>query len=546
MLVAWEVTTQTTTDPLDPTVTGSPANTLATTPLVGTQSLTCNVGALCPAGIDRVTVGSPYQTCTDPATPAGNTQCFMKIGLGVASGGACAPTGTGAGTIYGTGAGICTQVGCAAIGDVLVAGLSTTNYQTPQPNPMTGGATIPGAWSDPIAPTSQGNVVLTALIFVPATAGPYPTVVFGHGLGSSKAAAIAIAPQLAASPGHFATIAIDDVASGSRAVQTSNDAALGCSGTPDPTSAGQCFQQIFSTDLAQTRDNFRQTILDLQRLILATKACGLAGCASADTSTVFSVAASHIVYAGQSLGGILGSTTTSLAADLKSAVVNVSAMGWLDILENTQTLEFNCPIVDALIDDGILMGDKWNGSDSAPTGLCATGAWKAEPGYAQFASTARWVLDPADGANFALKLAPKKFLLQECVGDMVVPNIATDNDGALVGLTPGVADPYGAGALAVCAGGANIGQACTGNPATEATECPASTCLSAPSLAITTATTPSVWVRYNPVAANSLFAGFPGNTFQHASLLRPTSGTDGTLGTARMQTDAITFLLLNN
>jgi hypothetical protein len=40
---------------------------------------------------------------------------------------------------------------------------------------------------------------------------------------------------------------------------------------------------------------------------------------------------------------------------------------------------------------------------------------------------------------------------------------------------------------------------------------------------------------------------FPGNTFAHASLLRPANGNpDGTLGTVRLQTDAITFLVLNH
>jgi hypothetical protein len=39
--------------------------------------------------------------------------------------------------------------------------------------------------------------------------------------------------------------------------------------------------------------------------------------------------------------------------------------------------------------------------------------------------------------------------------------------------------------------------------------------------------------------------GFPGNTFQHASLLSPAPGPAGQLGTARVQKDAITFLLFN-
>ena len=42
-----------------------------------------------------------------------------------------------------------------------------------------------------------------------------------------------------------------------------------------------------------------------------------------------------------------------------------------------------------------------------------------------------------------------------------------------------------------------------------------------------------------------LLRGFPGNDYQHASLLRPVASTAGSLGTAQMQTDAIIFLLSN-
>ena len=51
------------------------------------------------------------------------------------------------------------------------------------------------------------------------------------------------------------------------------------------------------------------------------------------------------------------------------------------------------------------------------------------------------VLDSADGANFTKMLATRRFLIQEVIGDKVVPNIATDNEGKLVGLMPQQADP---------------------------------------------------------------------------------------------------------
>ena len=144
-------------------------------------------------------------------------------------------------------------------------------------------------------------------------------------------------------------------------------------------------------------------------------------------------------------------------------------------------------------------------------GLCTTDAWKASR-LPQFAVIGRWVLDPADPANFTRKLATRKFLIQEVVGDTVVPNIATENEGALVGLMGMAADPYTPGG--------------------------------APSAAITTNPTMSKFVRYATLPAAD---PFPGNTFAHGSLLSPPAPITpaGQLGTGRMQTDALAFLNLN-
>ncbi|MEP6864200.1 MAG: hypothetical protein ABJE66_26505 [Deltaproteobacteria bacterium] len=504
-LVAWDYTTQTVTDPLDPNVPGSPASAVSsTTGFLGLQSVVCDVGPTCPNGYDRT--AEPYSQCL-----AGddNTQCFLKISLAVGSG------ATGA-AIYPTGNAICGQVGCAAIGDVLGGVLISTQYQQPLPNPLAGGAPIPGQWSDPIAPTEQGGEQLQALVFIPASPAPaagWPTVVFGHGLTSSKSALAAIAPQLAGSPDHFASIAIDFVDHGSRAIKITNDGA--CATETDPSVNPECFQPVISADLGQTRDNFRQTILDLQRVVKVAKYCGTHACTSATASgtgptpSTFKVDPAHIVYTGQSLGGIIGTTTTATSPDVVSAVLDVPAVGLVDVLEHTDTLQIRCALVDALIDAGVLTGNK----SSSASPLCANQDWQAQPGYQQFSGIARWVLDPADGANFMSRLVTKKFLIQEVVGDQVVPNYATDIEGALAGLMPQNADP--------------------------ATSAPPPA-----SAAITTNPTANKWVRYPTLPA---MGAFPGNTFAHASLLRPANGTpDGQLGTARLQSDAITFLVLNH
>src|SRR6185503_11892703 len=90
---------------------------------------------------------------------------------------------------YATGNAICTSFGCQNVGDVLGGGLGQAIFNTPQPNPLMGGATIPGPWSDPLKPEAADSKILETLVVIPATAAPpegYPTIVFGHGLGSSK------------------------------------------------------------------------------------------------------------------------------------------------------------------------------------------------------------------------------------------------------------------------------------------------------------------------------------------------------------------------
>ena len=116
------------------------------------------------------------------------------------------------------------------------------------------------------------------------------------------------------------------------------------------------------------------------------------------------------------------------------------------------------------------------------------------------------MLDPADGANYASRLAAKKLLIQEVVGDTVVPNIATDRLGAMTGLMPLMGEPFDG----------------------------------APSEAITNMPTTNKFVKYTSDATN---------VFVHSSLLRPAPTTDpmhGINGTLRLVTDAVAFLVANN
>jgi len=475
ILLAWEFKTQTSTDPLDPAVAGSLAASVNTIGLQAVASITG--GATAEQFLAAVL---PMNSCTSSGGP----------------------------------------IPCNAVGAIEAGGLVTKSYLSESPNPVAGtcmtpdflGCPVRGQWADPISPAVvKPNEIVQTLVITPAAACPTegcPTVIFAHAIGQSKTNAFAIAPQLAAAG--FATVAIDAVAHDSRAIRISSDAARGCGGArPSPLTAPQCFAPFLSPNLGATRDNIRQTILDYHGLLAALKACNTTACGTFKPDTT------KLYYVGQSLGGILGAMTVATTSAFKSSILNVGGAGWADLLENTQDLRLRCFLVDGLIDAGILQGAKSSPPGAPTTGLCLTDAWKTQPGYRQFSVIGRWVLDPAEPGNFALRLRARRLLIQEVENDAVVPNLATDNLAKLAGLTQGTADP-----CTTCAGPPPVASA-----------------------AITTNPMTSKWVLYKQLPAA---APFPGNTFTHGSLLKPeTLDPDRRLGTARLQADALVYLLNN-
>ena len=539
ILLAWSFKTQTTQDALDTSVAGTPAASLNNMPLTGP----IDGGPAVPISIiaSKVNVNTrtvyPFLVCNTgvglipPET--NDTQCFLKMTLGTfgpqGTPGIACQNQADCEAAYQSGTQNCAFAACSAIADVMAARLRSAQYQIDLPNAAVPAKPIPGPWMDPVKPTKVKEALIPALIIVPSSGAPtngFPTAIFQHGLGQNSTNIFAIGGRLANAPSGdaFMTIAIDAVAHGDRAVQNSNDAAKGCSGIVTAGRAPQCFAGFLSPDLGTTRDNIRQTNVDHMQLAAALKACGNTNCGT------FKVDPTHIVYIGQSLGGILGGTSVAMSPDIKAGVLNVPGVGWADIFENTQTLAIRCTLVDGLIDAGTLVGEKSNLAAMPPTGLCTTDAWKDQPGYRQFAAIGRWVLDPGDPANYVQRLignmGTKKFLLQEVVGDTVVPNLATENEAALTGRMSSPANENTSGITPV------ESDAIKNNP------------------------TQSKFVKYAtlpPVAGVS-----PGNTFNHGSLLRPAptvgSGScnlstgqncDGILGSAQMIIDAVTFLKNN-
>jgi pimeloyl-ACP methyl ester carboxylesterase len=533
LLLAFEFNTQTTTDPLDPGVASSPAASPVPLPLLGNTSTATAVAG------SRMGL---FAACSGADT---DTQCFLRVLLGISSD-VCTPGD--APCIYAAGTAVCAAAGCAAINDVLGSLVLSKQYTSDTANALytgTGAMPIPGAWTDPLTPAvvhapntsnplaSDPQAQLGAIVLIPQTPAPaagYPTVIFQHGITRARTDVLAVAGGLASKG--FAVVAIDALGHGSRAIRISN-AAPNCSDVnvgipgprpdlgPDPTAHPECYAPVLSPDLGATRDGFRQTVLDIHQLVTSLAACGTTNCGK------LKVDPTRILYVGHSLiGGNLGTVAVG-ATGIKAAVLDAAGVGWFDILENTkQTAKFQCPLVDALIDAGVVMGDKFD--PQAGTGLCTTDAWKTMPGYQQFAGIARWILDPAEPANYGDWLAPKSFLIQRIHDDDVLPNFATENLGLAAEQIRGDAScgvPIGASIV------------------------PSSVLLAAP--------TESQYLDYLTVLPGDP-ACPPGNTFGHGSLLQPlpsvTSGScnpatgaacDGTFATVRLQTDAIYFLLNN-
>ncbi len=537
VLLAWEFNTQTNTAALDPKVPGTPAANLHYAPMFGNQSLSLLAKA-------RTGVYAQCPAATQTDTTYEDTQCLLRILLG--------------GGVYTTGDALCTAAGCAAIGNVLNSIVLSKQYLSDVPNTLytgTGSQPLRGPWSDPIKPavvhdTDNANPLmnhpstqLSALVLIPAGATPaagWPVVIYQHGITRSRSDVFGVAGGLTASK--FAVVSIDAVNHGSRAVRIAPpsaacpDVSVGIPGPradlgPDPTVKTECYAPALSPDLAATRDSFRQTALDIQQVAAAVDACGGAVCGP------FRVDRRNIFFMGHSLvGGNLGAIAVAESPIIKAAVLNAAGAGWLDIIENTaSTAKFQCPLVDALIDAGVLMGDKYNAT--ANTGLCTTDAWKTMPGYRSFAAIGQWLLNPADPANYGQQLATKKFLLQGVVPDEVVPRQMTINLGTLAGRQRGEGS---------CGTFTDVGPA--GGPP-NLVFLPSSSVLAQPK--------DSLFLEYLTVAPGSAECP-PGNTYSHGSLLQPapsvtgaacnpTTGAscDGAFATRRLQTDAGYYFLSN-
>lgn len=421
----------------------------------------------------------------------------------------------------------CAALGCAAIGGIYARSPASPPPSFVSPSYLGGddcdAATdvALGAFSDPLDPALVCENELDLLLALPATEPPeggYPTIVFGHGLGRSKEDLLALAGSFAAAG--YASVALDAVDHGTRAVRVSESAALGCaepgtgntcSGAIAPTCAPQCYAPLLSANLELTRDHLRQTVLDtlqLERVLVA--------CAKTEACGALRVDPERIGYVGHALGALLGTIGLAMSDGTSAGVLHEPAADWVSVLTTTETLAVRCPLVDALIESGVLEGEPWQGGANDDA-LCVDDDWLGEPRFLEFAAAARWLLDPVNPANYARRLRTRdgpRVLLAEIDGDPLIPNAATAELGALLELEP-------------------------------QTAAPATSAMPEPSAGA--ASGASAWLRYTALPADADTA-FPGNAYGPGSLLAPAEPSPGMgdaaglLGTVRLRVDTLTYL----
>jgi len=267
---------------------------------------------------------------------------------------------------------------------------------------------------------------------------PFPVIIFGHGFGGDKSNMFGIANTLAKAG--FATIAIDEPLHGSRTFGIdllTQDPVTGAviANVPDgiADSSGRWYFNLGY--LLTGRDNTRQTVADfihLARLlevqamdvvVNATGAPGADGLLDLAVNNVAAPAAPPISYVGHSNGALLGTTLAAVEPAIKTFV-----------LANPGGIASSIFLNSSELSPGVLAG------------LAAKGVLPGSPEFNAFFVALQTTSDDADPINYAAlaTAAGKNLLMFKQLGDLVIPNFATDALAAAFGMKQVAANPAGA------------------------------------------------------------------------------------------------------
>lgn len=273
----------------------------------------------------------------------------------------------------------------------------------------------------------------------------YPVVIYIHGITSDRTSVLALGHTLASRC--IATVAIDlpmhgvpatsDFVAvlntekstlipfatlyGDRAPRERHFNVAGPGGAPAPmnfeapgATDGSGAQFINLGYLANTRDNIRQAVMDLLNLNAS-----LAGLNDALEPVSVGIDLNRVYVVGQSLGGIVGTTFTTVN---QMAIANDAQVGLTSNLNPVRGLiasTAGSQVSQILV----------NSATFAPiinNGLAAAGVDVGTSNYERFLYAAQSTLDSGDPVNFAqtLGMLSVPVLLQQVNNDLVIPNAA--------------------------------------------------------------------------------------------------------------------------
>ncbi len=268
---------------------------------------------------------------------------------------------------------------------------------------------------------------------------PIPTVMFGHGLFTSRELLYMIANTLA--DNGYAAFAIDMPYHGRRSVclgpadcvdsmcnefgqcvrpdGSRGDLATVASPFPDgpefPATTGSAF--VETENIVGSRDHFAQAIVDQCQALRVIR-----GADWAKASGGYILDGDDVVYLGMSLGGIIGSMLAGVEPTLTDFVLNVPGGNLFQLLTNSDSF---ATAFQSVLDRRMVE--------------------RSTDEYFEFETGLRWLLDDVDPLNLAnhatirpfeyidpvdgeTKMSPvKRVMIQMAEGDIVVPNSATQS-----------------------------------------------------------------------------------------------------------------------
>jgi len=161
----------------------------------------------------------------------------------------------------------------------------------------------------------------------------------------------------------------------------------------------------------------------------------MGSCGDSDGCSGFKMNNDQIGYLGISIGGFIGQMTVAMTPEIKALALSNTGVGWIETLEKINPF-YNCPIVNAGIESGTLVGELWSGEDDLDA-LCLNkdpedpNSFVNQPGWPLLASAYRWTLDVGEPANYVALTAGRSLptLIQVAEGDHTMPNAISQSAG---------------------------------------------------------------------------------------------------------------------